>query len=248
MKNYKTLINEVKKVRGSKKESPDFDFIGYKERIDMTDEQLEKYISEKEAYYKECKEVEKHNNEVEIKGKVLINNVKCALYEEIKESLVNVLNKYSNKQLGPATTEKIEKDFEKLTGCKMYIDKSWNYSDYIKIYPFNYNGYKWSYHNDYEITISFCDMEGKDDKKLINEDNRIKKMDITLNNIYCSKNEEKYINNVNKYMRDYIKAYKKMYEMQEKYREEKEKYNSLCIEGLETFSKYDCNVREKYNY
>lgn len=89
---------------------------------------LDKAIAEKDAeLYR-----------VKIRIKLEENNAKLALAAEAIPVIVEILNKYNGKPLGPRTKEKIAGEMETKTGVSMYIRDNSYSGGYIDIYAKNF--------------------------------------------------------------------------------------------------------------
>ena len=240
MKDFKTLVKESKKINASKKVAvKNYESLSITEYKKLTKEEENNYIALIKAHDEEVKKVRLYNEILGVKKAVITHNIKCALYEEVAPVIVDILSKYINKPLGEKTEDKIEKEFYERTGHKMYFDRSYTYSDYIKMYTLDERGYS---NNGYEISICIVKEDGTV-KKLTNENNRI--IELTKDNLSCRTNANKYIENINKYVKDYTKAYIKAYNAQR----ELEKLCNDCkaynVEGLE-HPYYRHNITEKF--
>ena len=220
MKNYKTIINEVSKLNNTKKAVIEYDGPSITSWLQLNDEERRATRDKKLEIEEANKNIRKYNSSIDLKRVILENNMRCALYEDIKEPLIEVLNKYKNKPLGPKTQDNIVNEFQRLTGCRMYIDTKYKCASVI-VYLLSDEGYRLG--NDYEIEVYFK----KADKciSLLSDSNRIQ--ELTIDNACCNYNSDCYIDNINKYIKDYFKAYKKAAKAQEAYNEAIEACNSF---------------------
>lgn len=144
-------------------------------------------------------------------------NLQVAALEELKPVIIQILEKYQNKQYGPKTKDKIRNEFEELTGFSISIfDKSF----YTEIYAVDY---------DHHFSLNID--SDNDHKVLVN--NRIQ-----LITADCLR-----VSNVNEYINDipaYIEKLKEAYTaLQEKYKEFDalaHAYNDLCVGDVERVS------------
>ena len=216
MKNFKTLEKELKKVQTIKNEDK-FDYLGVKDFLNLSKEEKEIYHDKRVEHDKKRADIRKENEIITLKRATIKHNLLCALYEEVAPVILDILSNYQNKQLGPKTKEKIKNDFFERTGHKMYFDA--NYGDsFINVYTLDAYGYS---NNGYDLTIAIVDKEGERTMPT-DENNRIK--DIKEIATSCRYNATRYIENVNKYVKDYVKAYVKAYKAQQ----ELEKLCSDC--------------------
>ena len=220
MKNYKTIINEMSKLNKSKKALIEYDGPSITSWLQLDDEERRAACDKKLEIEEANKTIRKYNNSIDFKRVILENNMRCALYEDIKQPLIDVLNKYKNKQLGPKTQDNIKNDFKHLTGCNMYIDTRYSCASVI-VYLLNDEGYKIGH--DYEVEVYF--KKDNESISLLNDSNRIQ--NLTIDNACCNYNAGRYVDNINKYIKDYFKAYKKAAKAQEAYNEAIEVCNSF---------------------
>ena len=105
---------------------------------------------------------EKINLQITIK--ILKNNAKIALFNEVLPVALEVLAKYSGKPYGEKTKQKISDEIKEKTNCRFYIGSHWGSSSY-EIYPVDGFG------NEYNIS---CGTEYTDgSKKPLLLDNKI---------------------------------------------------------------------------
>ena len=212
MKKYKTIINEVSKLSNTKKALIEYDGPSITSWLQLNDEERRATRDKKLEIEEANKVIQKYNSSIDLKRVILEHNMRCALYEDIKEPLIEVLNKYKNKPLGPKTQDNLKNDFKHLTGCNMYIDTRYSCASVI-VYLLNDEGYRIGH--DYEVEVYFK----KDNEciSLLTDSNRIQVL--TIENAYCNYNASCYVDNINKYIKDYLKAYKKAAQAQETYNE-----------------------------
>ena len=103
---------------------------------------------------------------LEITRKILRNNAKVALFNEVLPVALDILSKYAGKPYGDKTREKISNEVKAATNCRFYIASRSRYgSDSYEIYPVDGFG------NDYNIS---CGTEYTDgSKKPLLVDNKI---------------------------------------------------------------------------
>lgn len=217
MKNFKTLEKELNKLQLIKFED-NFDYLGISEFMELSEEEKEKYKEAVKDIDAKKKQARKENEIIILKRAAIKHNLLCALYEEVAPVVIDILSKYKNKPLGEKTEDKITAEFFERTGHKMYFDRNYTYSDYINIYTLDEKGYS---NNGYKLTIAIVNTEGNT-TKITNENNRIK--DVTEITVSCfSTNATRYIENVNKYVKDYVKTYVKAYKVQQE-------LEKICVE------------------
>lgn len=105
---------------------------------------------------------EKKNLQITIK--ILKNNAKIALFNEVLPVALEVLAKYSGKPYGEKTRQKISDEIKEKTNCRFYIDSRYG-SDSFEVYPVGTFG------NDYNISCGTEYTNGN--KKPLLIDNKI---------------------------------------------------------------------------
>ena len=102
--------------------------------------------------------------DLQITIKILKNNAKIALFNEVMPVALDVLKKYAGKPYGEKTKQKISDEVKEKTNCRFYISSSYS-SHSFDLYPVDGFG------NDYNIT---CGTEYKDgSRKPLLIDNKI---------------------------------------------------------------------------
>lgn len=105
---------------------------------------------------------EKKNLQITIK--ILKNNAKIALFNEVLPVALEVLAKYSGKPYGEKTRQKISDEIKEKTNCRFYIGSRYG-SDSFEVYPVDTFG------NDYNISCGTDYTDGS--KKPLLIDNKI---------------------------------------------------------------------------
>lgn len=144
-------------------------------------------------------------------------NLQVAALEGLKPVIIQVLEKYQNKQYGPKTSDKICKEFKELTGFNIRLfDKSY----YTEIYVIDY---------DHHFSLN---IDSDNDHKVL-ENNRIQLITADHLRVY---NVNEYINDIPAYIEKLKEAYAAL---QEKYKEFDvlaHAYNDLCVGDVERVS------------
>lgn len=82
--------------------------------------------------------VNEKKRDLQIALKILQNNAKIALFNEVMPVALEVLSKYNGKPYGTKTKQKISDEVKEKTGCRFYISSRYG-SDSFDIYPSEYN-------------------------------------------------------------------------------------------------------------
>lgn len=95
--------------------------------------------------------------DLELTRKILKNNAKIALFNEVLPVALEILKKYSGKPYGEKTREKIAEEIKAVTNCRLYIG-----SHSFEVYPMDGFG------NDYNISCGTKYINGSKKPLLIN--------------------------------------------------------------------------------
>lgn len=199
----------------------------------LSAENKEEYIKEHNKYIAEVKKTDTFNEDIKLKVAFLRHNARCTLFEEIKELLVELINKYKNKPFGEKTRRKFRDEFFEKTNKKYYVYIDNNCDAYIKIST-NYNIL-------YDLTIYFRNNEGKLFDIL--KENRLQEVNVSM--LECEYNKDTFIKDIEQRIVAFKESYIKVYQAQEFLEKHMDEHNELCVMGLDTF--YNKNhIRKKY--
>lgn len=163
--------------------------------------------------------------------KLLKNNARVALFNELKPVIAELFNKYTGKPYGEKTRDKISNEIKSRTGCRCYIEYRYINSQSISIYTGN---------NDYNITLGY---PGNSDLKFL-EDNKISKINPDLLQIYYIRRD--YFDDIPATIKAMKTAYKKAVEKQKELEILCNAFNVFAVDGIEPIykDKYICaNLR-----
>lgn len=182
---------------------------------------------------KQHKAVEKYicklNEEIKdltISIKILNNNAKLSLYNEVLPVVLEVLAKYKNKPYGPKTEKKIRDEIKEKINCSFYISDRYNSQEYHIILL----GYSC---NTYNIECGPQCIDGKQ-KKLL-DGNKIQALEFSDITLYYTSKE--YIDNIPKRIKELKRLYKKAYEKQQELDALCSEYNSLAVGNIKNIYK-----------
>ena len=82
--------------------------------------------------------VSEEKQDLQITLKILKNNAKIALFNEVMPIALEILSKYNGKPYGPKTQQKISDEIKEKTNCRFYISSRYG-SDSFNIYPNDMN-------------------------------------------------------------------------------------------------------------
>lgn len=118
----------------------------------------------RKAVENELVENQQSRKDLELARKILKNNAKIALFNEVLPVALDILKKYSGKPYGEKTREKISNEVKAATNCRFYIGSRYG-SQSFEVYPVDAFG------NDYNISCGTEYSEGS--KKPLLVDNKI---------------------------------------------------------------------------
>lgn len=173
--------------------------------------------------------LEEKKEYLRINIKILNSNAKIALFNEVMPQVLDVLEKYKGKPLGPKTEQKIKDEIKEKTNCSFYI--SYRYTQEYHIIPLEF------INNDYNIECGTKCIDGRQ-KKLL-DDNKIQVPELNDLTIYYSSKE--YIDNIPKRIKDLKRLYKKAYEKQQELAAICSEYNNLAVGNIKNIYK-DKNI------
>ena len=144
-------------------------------------------------------------------------NLQVAALEGLKPVIIQVLEKYQNKQYGAKTSDKICKEFKELTGFNIRLfDKSY----YTEIYVIDY---------DHHFSLN---IDSDNDHKVL-ENNRIQLVTADHLRVY---NVNEYINDIPAYIEKLKEAYTALQEKYKEFDALAHAYNDLCVGDVERVS------------
>jgi hypothetical protein len=159
--------------------------------------------------------------------KLLKNNARVALFNELKPVIAESFNKYAGKPYGEKTRDKISDEIKTRTGHRCYIEYRYIHSQSIAIYTGN---------NDYNITLGY---PGNSDLKFL-DDNKIQEIKPDQLQIYYIKRN--YFDDIPATIKEMKKAYKKAVEKQKELEILCDAFNVYAVDGIEPIykDKYIC--------
>lgn len=162
---------------------------------------------------------EKKNLQITIK--ILKNNAKIALFNEVLPVALEVLAKYSGKPYGEKTRQKISDEIKEKTNCRFYIGSRYG-SDSFEVYPVDTFG------NDYNISCGTDYTDGS--KKPLLIDNKIQL--VTFEEIALYYISREYVENVPQRVEELKAIYKEAVAKQKELESICSRYNSLAVGDL----------------
>ena len=180
------------------------------------DSPLERFKNRK-AIIDELNALSRKENYLHLVLKIQRYNLQVAALEELKPVIVQILEKYKNKQYGPKTQEKIKNEFNELTGFYIhFFDKNF----YTEIYIVDY---------DHHFSLN---IDSDNDHRVL-ENNRIKVVSTDHLRVY---NVHDYINDIPAYIEKLKTAYNNLKEKYKEFDALTHSYNNLCVGDIERVS------------
>lgn len=180
------------------------------------DSPLERFKKRK-ALINDLDALSKKENYLHLVLKLQHYNLQVAALAELKPVIIQILEKYQNKQYGPKTKDKISKEFKELTGFYIsFFDKNF----YTEIYAVDY---------DHHFSLN---IDSDNDHKVL-ENNRIQVMTADHLRVF---NVNDYINDIPAYIEKLKAAYNNLKEKYKEFDALAHAYNNLCVGDVERVS------------
>ena len=145
MKEFIDILEEIKQTCGAIKaaEARENELVeSYMKICDLRERHESKKAAEKDMI-----KASAEKKDLQITIKILENNAKIALFNEVLPAALEILKKYSGKPYGEKTRQKISDEVKAATNCRFYIDSRYG-ADYFEVYPVD-NGYNITCGTDY---------------------------------------------------------------------------------------------------
>ena len=186
------------------------------------DSPLERFKKRK-ALINDLDALSKKENYLHLVLKLQHYNLQVAALAELKPVIIQILEKYQNKQYGPKTKDKISKEFKELTGFYIsFFDKNF----YTEIYAVDY---------DHHFSLN---IDSDNDHNVL-ENNRIQV--ITADHLRVYRVNE-YINDIPAHIEKMKEAYNVLQERYKEFDAAMHNYNDLCKGEIETIPYYYLNT------
>ena len=219
MKKFIEILEEIKQTQEAAKaaEAKGEALVDSYMKIDDIKSRIEK---------KRAVEAQMNENGEKIKNckiaiKILKNNAKIALFNEVMPVALEVLKKYSGKPYGDKTRQKICDEVKQKTNCRFYIGSRWG-SCSFDVYPMDGFG------SDYSIS---CGTEYTDgSKKPLLIDNKIQLVSFDEIALYYITRE--YVENIRERIEELKAVYKEAIAKQKELEKICNRYNSLAVGDL----------------
>lgn len=165
--------------------------------------------------------LEEKKEDLQIAVKILQNNAKLALFDEVMPAALEVLAKYKGKHYGPKTEQKIRDEIIEKKNCAFYISSSYGTQVYM-IRPMGFSG------NTYNIECGSKCVDGM--RKILLDKNKIQVLALNDITIYCTSVE--YIDDIPKRIEELKRLYKNAYEKQQELDCICRQFNKLAVGNM----------------
>ena len=157
MEKFVNILTEINKTREAIKTATTRE----NELIDhyMSMSNLKERCEAKKATDNDRIKITERKQDLQIALKILQNNAKIALFNEVMPVALEILSKYNGKPYGVKTKQKISDEIKEKTNCRFYISSRYGF-DSFDIYPSDTS-------NEYSINC------GTESQKRILIDNKI---------------------------------------------------------------------------
>ena len=220
MKTYNEILKEIEKA------SRELNTIEEKKKtISEKIYNAPDFLTRKEIrkdHFSELAKLEEKTTDKKITIKLLKNNARVALFNEITPIIAEVFNNYIGKPYGEKTRQKISNEIFNRIACRCYIYAEYLHSQRFEIY---------SGSNDYNITIGY---PGNSELKLL-EDNKIQAVEPEKLQLYYIKST--YFEDIPGAIKEMKKAYKKAVEKQNELEKICDSFNFYAVDGIKSIYK-----------
>lgn len=186
----------------------------------------------RKAVENEMVENGERKKDLELTRKILKNNAKIALFNEVLPVALEILKKYSGRPYGEKTREKIAEEIKAATNCCFYIGSRYD-SHSFEVYPMNGFG------NDYNISCGTDYTDGCKKPLLVN--NKIQL--VTFDELALYYISREYIEDVPQRVEELKAVYKKAVAAQKELKYICDRYNSLAVGDIQRIY-YDKRIYE----
>ena len=132
MEKFANILTEIDKTREAIKTAKAKEDELVDRYMSMRD--LKERCEAKKATENDMIKISEKKQDLQITLKILQNNAKIALFNEVMPVALEVLSKYNGKPYGAKTKQKISDEVKEKTNCRFYISSRYD-SDSFDIYP-----------------------------------------------------------------------------------------------------------------
>ena len=183
----------------------------------MSMSNLKERCEAKKATENDMIKTSEKKQDLQITLKILQNNAKIALFNEVMPVALEVLAKYNGKPYGPKTKQKISDEIKEKTNCRFYISSRYG-SDSFDIYPSDKS-------NEYSISCGTVYTNGSQKQILI--DNKIQPVKFEEVQLYYTDSE--YVTDIPQRVETLKSLYKDAVAKQEELKAICDNFNKLAV-------------------
>lgn len=219
MKKFNNILKEIDENHNSIKSIEEKTKELQRIHLDIIDRK-ERHEQRKKAE-NELVRLEEKKEDLQIAIKILQNNAKLALFNDVMPVALEVLAKHKGKPYGPKTKEKIRDEIIEKKNCAFYISSSYGTQVYM-ISPMGFSG------NTYTIECGSKCIDGKQ-KKLL-DGNKIQALELSDITVYYTSVE--YIDDIPKRIEELKRLYGNAYEKQQELDCICRQFNKLAVGNM----------------
>lgn len=228
MKKFEQILEEIKNARANIKsaeaeiEKTSDDYMELIRSMSPKDRHEYKTEHAEDVKKKDLKlaELSEKVQREKIRIKLLQNNAKITLFDEVMPVALEILSKYKNKPYGEKTRQKISDAVKEKTNCAFYIYSKWSGHEY-SIIPMNLG-------NEYNIEV-FTKYENGESKALL-LDNKIQ--NVEMSDLYVGYNHSFY-EDIEETINEIIRLHAEAKKKKEEFEAVCSQYNNLIPNGME---------------
>ena len=223
-----TLYKEVKEVEEKQDAEINryystFDGLTIKEKIAQKKENKKA----EEEHFKTVAELQEVITNGKLKLKLMQNNARIALFNEVMPIVLDILQKYNGKPHGEKTSKKIRDEIKEKTSCYVSI-----YSDSFEIFPCNLG-------NTYKVECGTKYINGN--KKSLLVDNKINV--VTMEDLEIYYINRTYFEDLEGTINELKKIHTEAQKKQEELKALCEQFNKLSVEGISDLNHTAYSIR-----
>ena len=144
---------------------------------DLPQEEKEKIKAAQAEHDKKICKASEEKTLMQIENRILHDNARQALFNEVIPPALAIWNKYAGKKYGPKTEDKIKDEIQAATGCRVYASrKQYGTGTELNISFPHPSPLAYFHYNDFAITPKW--ENGSEKQPLLSEDNKILPVDI----------------------------------------------------------------------
>ena len=215
MEKFVNILAEINKTREAIKTATTRE----NELIDhyMSMSNLKERHEAKKATENDMIKISEKKQDLQITLKILQNNAKIALFNEVMPVALEILSKYNGKPYGLKTRQKISDEVKEKTNCRFYISSRYG-SDSFDIYPSDKS-------NEYSISCETVYTNGSQKQILI--DNKIQSVKFEEVRLYYIDSE--YVTDIPQRVETLKSLYKDAVAKQEELKAICDNFNKLAV-------------------